>query len=351
MKVGLATVQVPFISGGAEVLARLLRENLIRRGHEAEILSVPFKWYPAQTLLEAMVVGRLIDLTEVNGESIDVLIGLKFPAYFTKHNRKVGWLLHQHRQAYDLWGTEFGDIHHWPNGELVRETITQNDTQFLAEARGLFTISHNVSERLRRYNGLYSKPLYHPPESYEQLHCQGYEPFVFYPSRITSMKRQQLLVQAAAHLKSDMRIIIAGTGPRHEVAALEDLIATMGLKDRVTLTGFLTHEEKISYYARSSAVFFGGYDEDYGYVVLEGMFSHKAVITLTDAGGALEFVTDAVNGYVVPPEPRALAQRIDHLRLTAGLAKSMGGAGRQTISDMKISWDTVIDELLASAYS
>jgi glycosyltransferase involved in cell wall biosynthesis len=296
-----------------------------------------------------MITGRLIDLTEVNGERVDLLIGLKFPAYFAKHDRKVGWLLHQHRQAYDLWGTEFGDIHHWPNAELVRRTIAQNDTMFLSEARALFTISRNVTDRLRRYNGLASAPLYHPPESYEELHCHSYEPFIFYPSRITGMKRQNILVEAAAHLKSDMRVVIAGTGLKTEVTALERLIDERGLKNRVTLTGFLTNEQKVDYYSRASAVFFGGYDEDYGYVVLEGMFSSKPVITLNDAGGALEFISDGVNGYVVAPDAQLLAERIDDLRLTPGIAQSMGEAGRQTISDMNVGWDAVIEKLLDSA--
>lgn len=348
MKVAIATVQVPFIWGGAEILAEALRNNLRSRGHEADVLSIPFKWYPAETLLESMVTGRLIDLTEVNGERIDILIGLKFPAYFAKHKRKVVWLLHQHRQAYDLWGTVFGDIHTWPNGELIRQTVTQNDTRFLSESRARFTISQNVTARLQQYNGLASTPLYHPPQSHEQLHCRGYEPFIFYPSRITGMKRQQLLVEAAAYLKSDMRIVIAGTGPKSEVVVLERLIEERGLKDRVTLTGFLTNDQKIDYYSRATAVFFGGYDEDYGYVVLEGMFSHKPVITLNDSGGALEFISNGVNGYIVAPDAQILAERIDALRLTPGTAKSMGTAGRQKISDMNISWDTVISTLLES---
>jgi hypothetical protein len=85
VKIVLSTVQVPFIRGGAEILAAQLQENLRRRGHSVDTVSIPFKWYPGETLLESMVMGRLMDVTEVNGEKIDLMIGLKFPAYYAPH--------------------------------------------------------------------------------------------------------------------------------------------------------------------------------------------------------------------------------------------------------------------------
>jgi len=99
MRVAIATVQVPFITGGAEIHARMLQENLVKRGHEAEIVTIPFKWYPEKTLLDGLRMAALVDLTEVNGETIDQVIALKFPMYALRHPRKTVWLLHQHRQA------------------------------------------------------------------------------------------------------------------------------------------------------------------------------------------------------------------------------------------------------------
>ncbi len=127
MKIAIATVQVPFITGGAEILTNLLQHELVKQGHEAEIVSVPFKWYPSETLLNCMIMGRMMDLTEVNGEKIDLVIAMKFPAYYVKHPNKVLWLMHQHRQAYDLWRTEYDDMHTWEDGEFIRKTIISND--------------------------------------------------------------------------------------------------------------------------------------------------------------------------------------------------------------------------------
>jgi hypothetical protein len=39
-----------------------------------------------------MLACRLFDLSESMGENVDLLIGLKFPAYVVPHPRKVFWL-------------------------------------------------------------------------------------------------------------------------------------------------------------------------------------------------------------------------------------------------------------------
>jgi len=66
--------QVPFVRGGAELLVRGLVDELTRRGYRAERVSVPFKWYPKEELLTHAAAWRMIDLSESNGERIDVRI-------------------------------------------------------------------------------------------------------------------------------------------------------------------------------------------------------------------------------------------------------------------------------------
>ena len=159
MKIAIATVQVPFTRGGAEALVLMLKEQLQKRGHQVDIVSIPFKWYPPETLVNCMLMGRMMDLSEVNGEKIDMVIATKFPAYYVRHDNKVIWLMHQHRQAYDLWGTQYGDLHGMPDGDFIRKMIVQNDTEYIAEAKRVFTIARNTSDRLKRFNSGCSPPL------------------------------------------------------------------------------------------------------------------------------------------------------------------------------------------------
>ena len=48
MRIAVCRPQVPFSRGGAEIMTDALVEELRARGHEADLVSVPFKWYPAR---------------------------------------------------------------------------------------------------------------------------------------------------------------------------------------------------------------------------------------------------------------------------------------------------------------
>ncbi len=346
MRIAIATVQVPFITGGAELLVAMLKDELKKRGHQAEIVTIPFKWYPPETLKNCMLMGRMLDLTEVNGEKIDRVIAMKFPAFYVKHPKKVIWLMHQHRQAYDLWGTPYGDIHKLPEGEELRAFITACDNKYIAEAHAVFTIAQNTSNRLMKYNGITSIPLYHPPLGWEKMRCDGYGDYIFYASRIDQLKRQRMLVEAARYVKTPVKIVIAGSGAKSELEYLKKNIKDYGLQDRVQLAGFVSEEEKMFHYANCLAVYFGAYDEDYGYITLEAFFSKKPVIVHTDAGGPLEFVKDGENGYVVEADPQVVAARIDELYHNREKAKIMGENGRDLLRKVHMDWDYVIDQLL-----
>jgi len=346
VKIALATVQVPFITGGAEILTNMLCDELKKRGHQADIITIPFKWYPTSTLLDCMLMGRTIDLTEVNGEKIDRVIAMKFPAYYIKHDNKVLWLMHQHRQAYDLWNTKYGDLHDLPDGEFLRNMIIKHDNKYIAEAKGVYTIARNTSNRLMKYNGIESEALYHPPLNHDKMHCDEYGDFMFYASRIDPMKRQRLMVEAARFTKTDVKFILAGSGSKNEIEYIDNIIKKYNLKDKVKMVGFISEEEKLDYYAKCLGVYFGAYDEDYGYITLESFFSKKPVIVHKDAGGPLEFVIDDQNGFVIDEDAKVLAEKIDELYLDRKKAKIMGEEGFKSLSNKHIDWDYVIDKLL-----
>jgi glycosyltransferase involved in cell wall biosynthesis len=346
MKVAIAMVQVPFIRGGAEIHAEMLKDELKKRGHQTDIITIPFKWYPTSTLLDCMLMGRSMDLSEVNGEKIDQVIAMKFPAYYVKHDNKVLWLLHQHRQAYDLWGTKYGDLHDLPDGEFIRDIIIKHDNKYIAEAKAVYTNAQNTSNRLMKYNGIKSEALYHPPLNYQKMHCNEYGDYIFYASRIDPMKRQRLLVEAARYTKSGVKFIIAGSGPKSELDYIDNLINKNNLKSKVKMAGFVSEEEKLNYYANCLGVYFGAFDEDYGYITLESFYSKKPVIVHTDSGGPLEFVENEINGYVIEEDAKILAEKIDQLYLDRKEAQRMGENGYESLKEKHIDWDYVIDKLL-----
>lgn len=347
MRIILSTVQVPLVRGGAEILAEELKKQLLIYGHQADIVSIPFKWYPPQSLYNSILMGRMMELEESAYQKVDGVIGLKFPAYYAHHPKKVLWLVHQHRQAYDLWGTDFGDLHLSEDGKKLKDFILQSDSYFLNQYKDRYTISKNVADRLSKFNGLSSQALYHPPHDSQKFYCDSFENYIFYPSRIDGMKRQWLLIEAARHLKSDLKIKIAGTGHIDEIERLKKMIRDYGLEGKVQLLGRISDDEKFSLYAKCKAVYFGCYDEDYGYISLEAQLSKKPLLIHPDAGGPVEFIEHGQSGFIVEPKAQSLAQVMDQLSDDSSLAEKMGSHGYNDLLKKNVSWENVIQKLLA----
>ena len=129
MRVAVCAPQVPFVRGGAELMADDLVAALRARGHEAELVTIPFKWYPGTRVLDQAFLWRLVDLTESDGRPIDRVIATKFPAYCVRHPNKVAWVLHQFRQAYDYDRTELGQFSESPEDRATRRAIERLDAR------------------------------------------------------------------------------------------------------------------------------------------------------------------------------------------------------------------------------
>src|ERR1700738_2185291 len=143
MRIALANTHVPFVRGGAALLAESLHRELVSHGHEVEPLKIPFNGYPSDKLRDSMLAGSLLNLDKIGGHPIDLVIGLKFPAYLAPHPNKVFWLIHQHRQAYDHWDQGISDLLHQPKGRQLRSAIHDADREAFSDRR-MFTISQTV---------------------------------------------------------------------------------------------------------------------------------------------------------------------------------------------------------------
>jgi glycosyltransferase involved in cell wall biosynthesis len=344
----VANVQTPFVRGGAEMLADSLIAALIEAGHSAELVTMPFKWYPTDRIGDAMLAARLMEVDKWVGGSIDRLIGLKFPAYLMRHPNKVLWLLHQYRGAYDLWDKPVGDLGNAPQGRAMRDAIQRADEALIPECRRIYTISRNVSDRLQRYNGIASRPLYHPPPDVERFRQEQAEDFLYCPGRINPTKRQHLIVEALLLCQEKVRVVFSGLNDSAEYAAKIERRTEAGrLGDRVAWRGRVSEDEKYTLYARCLAVLVPPIDEDYGYVTLEAMASAKPVITCIDSGGPLDFVHQGETGAICDPTPASLAQAMDVLWRDRARAREQGQAGLMRYRSLNLNWPDVVGQLLA----
>lgn len=344
MKILVGAVQAPFTRGGAEALVEGLERRLAARGHRTDVLRIPLRMLPRPEIVKMCLLWRLLDVEESYGESVDLFVPTKFPSYLVRHSRKVVWLFHQMREVYELYGTRLSAWEGTGMDDVVRDAIHRLDLVGFGEARRIFTISQTVADRLKKTTGFDGHCLHHPPPLAGRTRRGEAEDFVFTVSRLDRTKRIELLVEAMAHVRPPLRAIIAGDGP--ERGALERRAAELGLGERVVFAGRIDDETIVDLYARSLAVYFAPFDEDYGYVTLEAFLSGKPVVTAPDSGGVLEFVTDGVSGKVVPAEPRRFAEAIEALAADRRGAQALGDEGYARVAS--ISWDGVLDALTSA---
>jgi glycosyltransferase involved in cell wall biosynthesis len=341
MRIAVVRPQVPFARGGAEIFTDRLVDELRARDHEADLVSVPFKWYPGTRVLTQAFLWRLLDLDEADGKRIDLVVATKFPSYLVRHREKRVWLVHQFRQAYELDGTELRQFGDSAEERALRRKVQSLDRVALGEATRLFSTSRNVADRLERSTGLASEVLPHPPQELA-YRCDGYGDSVLSVNRLDRSKRIDLLLEAAA-LDPSLEVVVAGDGPDRE--RLESLARDRGLDGRARFAGRVDEDELAELYGRCLAVYYAPLDEDFGMVPYEAFLSEKPVVTTTDAGGPLEVVADGRTGLVVSPDASELARATGWLRANREQAAVLGRAGKEIAA--QVTWDRAIERLLA----
>jgi glycosyltransferase involved in cell wall biosynthesis len=338
MEICVCGAQVPFMSGGAEQhfdnLVRALRDA----GHDAELVRLPTAWDKTR-IFDAAMAWRLVPL------DVEMVIATNFPSYFVRHPNKVVWLFHQHRAAYDGFGSEWSDFGDDPASLDAQRLLTHWDAVALGEAVRRYTTSGVVAARLARFNGLSATPLYHPEPHADVLRPGPFGDYLFCPTRLEANKRPALLTESIPHLDGELSVKLAGRGSLADQLASR-AVAT-GTADRLDLLGFVADDQLVDLYAGALAVVYAPRDEDYGYVTLQAFRAGKPVITATDSGGTLEWVEDGVTGFVVEPTPAAIAEAANRLHRDRALAEKMGAAGRERVAEL--SWSTVVETLVGGA--
>jgi glycosyltransferase involved in cell wall biosynthesis len=324
-RIAVVTSSPPMVEGGHMVIARALAQALRDEGHAADIIVTPQNRFGRQA--SAYLATWLTDVGSSDGHAIDQVISLRYPSYAVRHANHVCWLNHTMREYYDLWPRFSSGLGRVGYGkEQVRRRLIHAADRYLLtrNVRKLFVQSRTVQQRLAMWPELRSSVLY-PPAPQRSYRFDQWGDYVFMVSRLTPLKRADLLVEALAHPEAaGLRAVIAGDGSERE--RLERLIARLALGARVTLAGPLSDEQVLDHLARCRVVCFPPLEEDYGFVTAEAFASRKAVVTCRDSGGPAELVEDGVSGIVCEPTPAALAAALRQAMTGEGVAERMGRA-------------------------
>lgn len=346
MRVAITNVQVPFIAGGGEALAVGLRQAFLASGHDADIITLPFRYAPTSSIHGSMRDWESLSLENWTGYAVDLVVPLRFPAWLAFHPRTHPWVLHQHRPVYDLWEKPSpDDVANRVQQERLRTAIHHADALAFSRCFRVHTISSTIANRLKKFSGVSAETLYHPPPNATDFYTELAQPYIYFPSRFESLKRQTLVIEAMAKVRSPVQLVLSGNGG--QLAQAQALVSRLGLANRVKILGRVSDAERVGLYAHAMAVAFTPLDEDLGYVTLEAMLAQKPVITCTDSGGPTEFVIDDITGSICAPEAHAIAEAIDTLFSNPDRTREMGIAGRDRYDSLGMSWENVVATLTA----
>lgn len=382
MKIAVvAPSPIPFLIGGAEKLYWGLHRHMNQlTPHEVELIKVPCRDQEFWPLMEAYERISRLDLGY-----FDRVITTKYPAWMIHHPNHHLYLQHTCRGVYDLYHLSgrplafvptrreldpiLKMLHHpHPDRSMLapffKELFRLRDLKGLPSDTFVFpgpftravirwldrialspeqiktysAISENVAQREGYFPPDVPIEVIHHPSDLEGFHSAGYD-YLFTASRLESLKRIDLLIEAFKLIHADIELRIAGTGGQE--INLKKLAAS---DPRVKFLGFVNDSEMVSQYAGALFCPFIPYDEDYGLITLEAMQSSKAVLTTVDSGGVNELVKDGHNGRSAPPDVKAIAEAMKMLISDPERTIQMGSNARESASH--INWPNTVSRLL-----
>lgn len=170
---------------------------------------------------------------------------------------------------------------------------------------------------------------------------------IVYVGRIehsSSWKGINVLIDAmkiVCRKNSNAKLILVGSGDA--VSHYCDVVASLGLQDRISFVGQKTGSELVHMYHAASMIVLPSVSnaESFGMTLIEAMASGRPVVG-SRIGGIPEVIDHQINGLLVPPNnPTALADAISSLFSNPELMDQYGNAGSEKAK--QFSWDIQIN--------
>jgi glycosyltransferase involved in cell wall biosynthesis len=142
--------------------------------------------------------------------------------------------------------------------------------------------------------------------------------------RLDSFKRFDALVRLLPALPSVTALLV---GDGAERAALEELAADLGVRDRLVITGW--NDDARDYLTALDVFVLPSDFEGFPLAIVEAMLAEVPVVA-TDVGSVGDAVVDGVTGLLVPPgDSKALLRAIESLLADEDLRRRLAARGRQ----------------------
>jgi glycogen(starch) synthase len=148
---------------------------------------------------------------------------------------------------------------------------------------------------------------------FRNMYALPAEQIVFSVGRVVFEKGLHILIKAMPAIlaqEPSVKVVIAGKGP--ELESLRSLAWSLGVGEKVLLTGFITDEDRDKLFKIASCAVFPSLYEPFGIVALEAMAA-KCPVVVSEVGGLRDVVQHGETGITVySDDPASLAWGILH---------------------------------------
>jgi glycosyltransferase involved in cell wall biosynthesis len=133
---------------------------------------------------------------------------------------------------------------------------------------------------------------------------------ILFVGRVTGEKQIDVLLHAVVLLPPDLNAVVEIVGGGDQKRNLEHLADTLGIRDRVTFTGYVTDDELRDAYSRATVFAMPSIAELQSIATMEAMASALPVVA-ADAMALPHLVRDGRNGYLFTPgDAQNLAEKL-----------------------------------------
>jgi N-acetyl-alpha-D-glucosaminyl L-malate synthase BshA len=319
--------EVHFITYSLPFRLQGFHENIFF--HEVSILPYPLFKYPPYDLVLAVKMAEVAAYENLDLLHVHYAIPHAVSAFLAKEILKPKRI----KVITTLHGTDI--------------TLVGSDEAFKSITKVAIERSDGVtavSESLRRQtlklfgvnNEIVTIPNFICPNEYkpaEKKYCLGEkgEKIIMHVSNFRPVKRTDLIVEAFKKISAEVkvRLIFVGDGP--EMSHTQELIARLGLQDKVD---FLGNQDNVARILPEADLFMMASDQEaFGLAALEAMSCGVPVVS-TNIGGVPELVSDGQCGYLVPPgDVEGLAQKSLAILRDEDLARKLGESARRIALD------------------
>lgn len=329
MKVLLACTVTPFTASPPEGRARQLCDQLLRAGHQSEVLRIPFAATPL-----AQLPAQLAMVRSFEAWNIDHLVALDLAAGLLPHPHKSLWLGPETMLPLDA-------------GDPLRRLLRGAARQAISESRHAWTTSAAVSTSFAVLAGTSLPVLATPPR--ELASAMGDYLFAAAPRDVQDVR----LLAALAQAGPAVRLLVAGTpaAPGQEVS-LRSAAAALGVAGRVefdlcagTDDGSADEAFDRRLAGARAVICIGGTDN--AGLALRAAGAGKALIGEHADGDIHHLVRDRLTGWLAASDAAGLA-----VAMTAALEQqhrsaSYGARAREFLRLSGIAWPHTIETLLS----